>query len=187
MNSNLDSVINKIEYKNEINKKVLLYEIINKNNILDILDYVIYKYINVENPKYIFRLHNGNNIDYIVDNIISLKYESNNQENIFFAEKINNFLINNIDNFKKLDEEIILESPYFENQIEERRQKENINELDNFPDAQEICPKCGSDKIKHLGDKQIRSADEGMTSFFVCNNNNCSYYIKKEERYQFRR
>ena len=71
---------------------------------------------------------------------------------------------------------------------QEERLKEledEIDEYNEYEDSLEICNICNTKNVKHLGDKQIRSADEGMTSFFICIYNNCPYYIKNERRYQF--
>lgn len=164
------------------NKEIL--EKINKNNILDIL--------NIEISDYTFIYETD--IDYIISNIIALRYEMKN-EDTEMANKIKSFLVNNIDEFKNLNVDIICESPYFEKEIEKRKQKEE-NDLIQYADAQEKCPKCNDDKVKHLGDKQLRGADEGMTSFFICINDNCPYYIENrenehkmenEKRYQFRK
>lgn len=139
------------------NKSKYILNKINKENILNILD----KEFN--NYEYIY----DTDEDFIVSNLISLRYDSKN-EDTEMANKINNFLINNIDNFKKLDIEIIHKSPYFEEQIELERKKQEENELDEIvEEGLETCYKCKSKRIKVIY-KQVRSGDEGETGFFEC-------------------
>jgi DNA-directed RNA polymerase subunit M/transcription elongation factor TFIIS len=104
--------------------------------------------------------------DFIVSNIISLRYDSKN-ENPKMSKKINNFLINNVDNFKKLDIEIIHKSPYFEKQIEDEKklQEEELEEI--VEEGLETCYKCQSKRIRVIY-RQVRSGDEGETGFFEC-------------------
>lgn len=79
-----------------------------------------------------FDHENQSNEDFIVYNIISLRYESKNK-NTEMADNINKFLVENINEFKKLNLEIINCSPYFEEEIylnmkEKEEQKDDFNE-----------------------------------------------------------
>lgn len=137
-----------------------------------------------------FDHENQSNEDFIVYNIISLRYESKNK-NTEMADNINKFLVENINEFKKLNLEIINCSPYFEEEIyldmkEKEEQKDDFNE---YFDSLETCDICNNNNVKHLFDVQDRSSDEGMSGIFICINDNCPYYINnnKEKRFQFRK
>lgn len=136
-------------------KNILLK--INKDNIFDVLD--------KEFSNYIFTYDTDE--EYIVSNIIALRYETKN-EKIEMVNKINNFLIENIDEFKNLNVDIICKSPYFEEQIEMERRKEEERKLEEIvEEGIETCYKCNSKRIRIMY-KQVRSADEGETGFFEC-------------------
>lgn len=139
------------------NKSKYILNKINKENILNILD--------EEFDNYDFKYETDE--DFIVSNIISLRYDSKN-ENMEMSKKINNFLINNIDNFKKLNIEIIHKSPYFEELIEDEKKLQEENELEEIvEEGLETCYKCKSKRIRVFY-KQVRSGDEGETGFFEC-------------------
>lgn len=139
------------------NKSRNILDKINKENILNVLD--------KEFDNYEFTYET--NEEFMVSNLISLRYDSKN-EGSEMSNKINNFLINNIDNFKKLDIEIIHKSPYFEEQIEDERKKQEENELDEVvEEGLETCYKCMSKRIRVIY-RQVRSGDEGETGFFEC-------------------
>lgn len=139
------------------NKNKYILNKINRENILNILDEEF------DNCGFTYKTDE----DFIVSNIISLRYDSKN-EGSEMSNKINNFLINNIDNFKKLDIEIIHKSPYFEEQIEDERKKQEENELDEVvEEGLETCYKCMSKRIRVIY-RQVRSGDEGETGFFEC-------------------
>jgi DNA-directed RNA polymerase subunit M/transcription elongation factor TFIIS len=130
---------------------------INRENIFNILDEEF------DNYEYIYETSE----DFIVSNLISLRYDSKN-ENPKMSKKIDNFLINNIDNFKKLDIEIIHKSPYFEKQIEDEKNLQEEEELEEIiEEGLETCYKCQSRRIRVIY-KQVRSGDEGETGFFEC-------------------
>jgi DNA-directed RNA polymerase subunit M/transcription elongation factor TFIIS len=139
------------------NKSKYILNKINRENILNILD--------EEFDNYDFKYETDE--DFIVSNIISLRYDSKN-ENMEMSKKINNFLINNIDNFKKLNIEIIHKSPYFEELIEDEKKLQEENELEEIvEEGLETCYKCKSKRIRVFY-KQVRSGDEGETGFFEC-------------------
>lgn len=128
---------------------------INRENIFNVLD--------EEFDNYDFTYETDE--DFIVSNIISLRYDSKN-EIPEMTKKINNFLIDNINNFKKLDIEIMHKSPYFEEQIEdEKKRQEELEEI--VEEGLETCYKCQSKRIR-IFYKQVRSGDEGETGFFEC-------------------
>lgn len=130
---------------------------INRENIFNVLD--------EEFDNYDFTYETDE--DFIVSNIISLRYDSKN-EVPEMANKINNFLIDNINNFKKLDIEIMHKSPYFEEQIEDEKKKQEEEELEEIvEEGLETCYKCQSKRIR-IFYKQVRSGDEGETGFFEC-------------------
>lgn len=178
---------------NQLNFDDFEWDTINKDNILNKIDEVLFKlFPNDENKKeyeYIYEKKEG----YIIYNLVFLKSDSNEirkNNNIILADKIDDFIKNNIDEFRNANINIFLKSPFFENQIEEERLKELENEMDEYneyEDSLEICNICDTKNVKHLGDKQIRSADEGMTSFFICINDKCPYYIENNIRYQFKK
>jgi DNA-directed RNA polymerase subunit M/transcription elongation factor TFIIS len=148
---------------------------INNDNILNILDNKTFNKI-YENDE-----------EYIIYNIISLRDESNEfrkNGNIEYANKIDEFLKTNINEFKNINTNIFLRSPFFETQIEKEMNNE-LNEFEEYEDSVEICKKCNTKNTKYTGDKQTRSSDEGMTSFFVCINDNCPYYIEYNKRWIF--
>lgn len=166
---------------------------INKDNILNKIDDILFKLFPKEEKDdkndFIYKTDKG----YIIYNLLFLRLDSNNirkNNNIILADKIDDFIKNNIDEFKNSNINIFLKSPFFEKQIEEEKLKELENEMDEYDDYEdslEICNICNTKNVKHLGDKQIRSADEGMTSFFICINNECPYYIENNIRYQFKK
>jgi DNA-directed RNA polymerase subunit M/transcription elongation factor TFIIS len=178
---------------NQINFDDFDWIIINKNNILDKLDDILFKLFpkNENDEKYNFIYENKKG--YIIYNLVFLRFDSNKNKknnNIILANKINNFIKNNIDEFKNTNINIFLKSPFFEKQIEEEILKELENEMDEYDgyeDGLESCNICNTKDVKHLRDKQIRSADEGMTSFYICINNDCPYYIENNIRYQFQK
>lgn len=130
---------------------------INRENIFNVLDEEF------DNYDFIYETDE----DFIVSNIISLRYDSKN-EVPEMANKINNFLIDNINNFKKLDIEIMHKSPYFEEQIEDEKKKQEEEELEEIvEEGLETCYKCQSKRIR-IFYKQVRSGDEGETGFFEC-------------------
>lgn len=133
----------------------ILYET-NENNILNVLD----------NEFRNFVFNYDTKITYIVSNMMALRYEAriNEKKNKKISYKINNFLLKNLSEFKKLNEDIILKSPYFETQIL-RSKNNSIKEI--IEEGVEICFKCKSKKIKIIY-KQVRSGDEGETGFFEC-------------------
>lgn len=169
---------------------------INKDNILNNLDEVLFKLFpkdeNKKGYEYIYEKKEG----YIIYNLIFLKSDSNEirkNNNIILADKIDDFIKNNIEEFRNTNVNIFLKSPFFEKQIEEERLKELENEMDEYDeydeydDILETCNICNTKNGKHLYDKQTRSSDEGMTSFFICINNECPYYIENNIRYQFQK
>lgn len=129
---------------------------INRENIFNVLD--------EEFDNYDFTYETDE--DFIVSNIISLRYDSKN-EIPEMTKKINNFLIDNINNFKKLDIEIMHKSPYFEEQIEDEKKKQEEELEEIVEEGLETCYKCQSKRIK-IFYKQVRSGDEGETGFFEC-------------------
>jgi DNA-directed RNA polymerase subunit M/transcription elongation factor TFIIS len=131
---------------------------INENNIFEILDNEMQKY------EYIYK----NDKDYIVYNLICLRYESKeNREklNLNLANKIDEFLKKNINEFKNININIFLKSPFFEEQIKNYN-KEN-DEVEIIEEGVEICHECKSKRII-IRYMQIRSGDEGETGFFEC-------------------
>lgn len=133
----------------------ILYET-NEKNILNVLDNEFRNYIFNYDTK----------ISYIVSNMMALRYEAkiNEKKNKNISYKINNFLLKNLNEFRNLNENIILKSPYFEKQILKLKNN-NIKEI--IEEGVEICFKCKSKKIKIIY-KQVRSGDEGETGFFEC-------------------
>lgn len=129
---------------------------INRENIFNVLD--------EEFDNYDFTYETDE--DFIVSNIISLRYDSKN-EIPEMTKKINNFLIDNINNFKKLDIEIMHKSPYFEEQIEDEKKKQEEELEEIVEEGLETCYKCQSNRIR-IFYKQVRSGDEGETGFFEC-------------------
>lgn len=129
---------------------------INRENIFNVLD--------EEFDNYDFTYETDE--DFIVSNIISLRYDSKN-EIPEMTKKINNFLIDNINNFKKLDIEIMHKSPYFEEQIEDEKKKQEEELEEIVEEGLETCYKCQSKRIR-IFYKQVRSGDEGETGFFEC-------------------
>lgn len=169
------------------------WDTINKNNILNKIEELLLKLfpedVNKKEYEYIYEKKEG----YIIYNLVFLKSDSNKirkNNNIILADKIDDFIKNNISEFRNANINIFLKSPFFEKQIEEEKLKEledEIDEYDDYEDSDEKCNICDTKNVKHLGDKQIRSADEGMTSFFICINNECPYYIENNIRYQFKK
>lgn len=136
-----------------------ILEKINENNILKVLDE------GFNNYEFMYET----NEDFIISNIIALRYDSKN-ENREMSDKINDFLIDNVEEFKKLNIEIINRSPYFEEEIKsEKRKKEENNLKEIVDEGPEICHKCNSRRIRIMY-KQVRSSDEGETGFFECSN-----------------
>lgn len=178
---------------NKINLDNFKWDNINKDNILnkidDILNKIFPKDKKEEGYEYVYEKNEG----YVIYNLIFLKYDSNDfrkNDNIILADKIDNFIKSNIDEFINTNIDIFLKSPFFEKQIEDEKLKELENEIDEYEeyeDSLEICNICYTENVKHLGDKQIRSSDEGMTSFFICINNECPYYIENQKRYKFKK
>jgi DNA-directed RNA polymerase subunit M/transcription elongation factor TFIIS len=165
---------------------------INKNNILEKIDNIINEIFPSDNEngtKYVYKNKKG----YIIYNIVFLRYDSKENKkngNIEFSNEIDNFIKNNIKEFIDLNINIFLKSPFFKLQIEKEELYEMGNEMDEYDEygnSLEVCKICNIENVKHLGDKQIRSSDEGMTSFFICINNNCPYYIENSRRYQFKK
>jgi DNA-directed RNA polymerase subunit M/transcription elongation factor TFIIS len=178
---------------NQINFDNFEWNTINKDNILNKLDEILFKLFPEEKKEEEYSFMYDKDEGYIIYNLVFLKFDSNENRknnNIILANKIDNFIKNNIDEFKNTNTNIFLRSPFFENQIEEERLRELENEMDlynEYEDSLEICNICNTNNVKHLGDKQVRSSDEGMTSFFICINNNCPYYIENNRRYQFKK
>lgn len=173
-----------------INLDMFDWSIINEYNILETLDNILNKLFpkdkNIKSYQYIFEDDKG----YIIYNLVFLRYESNEsreKQNINLSDKIDDYIRRNINEFKNVNTNIFLKSPFFEEQIE----KEKLDELDEndkygkFEYSLETCYKCNIKNVKHLGDRQLRGSDEGMTSFFVCINDNCPYYIKNKRRNEF--
>lgn len=130
---------------------------INDENIFDVLD--------KEFSNYTFTYDTDE--EYIISNIIALRYETKN-EKIEMTNKINHFLIENINEFKNLNVDIICKSPYFEEQIEIEKKKQEDNELEEIvEEGIETCYKCNSKRIRIMY-KQVRGSDEGETGFFEC-------------------
>lgn len=184
--------------KNEDNVKIINFDmfewsVVNEYNILETLDNILNKLFPKEKNKKSYEYVYEEDKGYIVYNIVFLRYDSNEsreKQNINLADKIDDFIKKNINEFKNINTNIFLKSPFFEKQMEKERLDELEDELDEygeFENCLEICNICDTNNVKHLGDKQIRSADEGMTSFFVCVNNACPYYIENNKRYQFKK
>ena len=126
---------------------------INKDNILYILDQELRR---INNQKFSY----STNEEYIISNIMSLRWEAKLEKNIEMCNKINNFLINNVNDFKAINVDVICKSPYFEKQIEMEKINKEEEETDELVDGIETCKKCKSKKIfvKYV---QTRSGDEG--------------------------
>lgn len=164
--------MNKEDNSNIINFDKFNWDYVDENNVLGELDKILHKLFSKEEEyEFIYEKEKG----YIIYNIVFLRYYS--KENIDLENKISNFIINNIKEFKNNNTNILLKSPCFENQIIQEKKEAEYNEFDEYEYSSELCKKCG-EKLKSLGEIQKRGLDEGATLQFVCENYNCKKYKK---------